>query len=97
MHTRWEGAKYCLVLLPNTAYALRHLYCAGKDLPPSIVRSAFQYAAEMRVPLCAFLGDTCVTLELTDELQVSGRCSIQMSSPSSELSCYLSMPMAGTP
>ncbi|BDA50944.1 probable endoribonuclease YbeY at N-terminal half [Coccomyxa sp. Obi] len=41
----------------------------GKDLPPSIVRSAFQYSTDMRVPLCAFLGDTCVTLEMTDELQ----------------------------
>lgn len=39
-------------------------------MPASIVRSAFQYAADMRVPFCAFLGDTCVTLVLTDELQV---------------------------
>ncbi|EIE27200.1 HAD-like protein [Coccomyxa subellipsoidea C-169] len=41
----------------------------GEDLPGSIVQSAFQYSVERGVPLCAFLGDTCATLRMTDELQ----------------------------
>ncbi len=47
------------------------MQCAGEDLPGSIVQSAFQYSVERGVPLCAFLGDTCATLRMTDELQVS--------------------------
>lgn len=46
------------------------LHCAGKDLPPSVVREAFTYSLEHDAPLCGFLGDTCVTLRRTDELMV---------------------------
>ena len=42
----------------------------GRNLPRTVVREAFAYAEERGVPLCAFLGDTCVTLRMTDELRV---------------------------
>lgn len=35
-----------------------------------MVREAFEYAQAQGVPLCAFLGDTCVTLRMADELRV---------------------------
>ena len=35
-----------------------------------MVRDAFTYAEKHGVPLCAFLGDTCATLRMTDELEV---------------------------
>ena len=38
-----------------------------------MVEEAFKYAQETKTPLCAFLGDDCVTLHMTDELLV-GAC-----------------------
>ena len=35
-----------------------------------MVRAAFEYAQETETPLCAFLGDECVTLRMTEELLV---------------------------
>ena len=46
---------------------------AGSNLPPSVVREAFQYSLEQNAPLCGFLGDTCVTLRMTDELKVGAK------------------------
>ena len=46
---------------------------AGENLPSAVVEAAFRYSLEQDVPLAAFLGDDCVTLRQTPELQV--RCS----------------------
>ncbi len=46
---------------------------AGKDLPPKVVEEGFRFSTEQRVPLAGFLGDTCVTLFLTDELEARHR------------------------
>lgn len=35
-----------------------------------MVRAAFEFAAERDVPLAGFLGDECVTLRMTPELEV---------------------------
>ena len=43
--------------------------CAGKDLPSKVVEEGFRFSTGQRVPLAGFLGDTCVTLFLTDELE----------------------------
>ena len=43
---------------------------AGPDLPSSVVRAGFEYAQEHGVPLCAFLGDECATLQMHPELEV---------------------------
>ena len=43
---------------------------AGKALSQKVVRAAFEYAQETETPLCAFLGDECVTLRMTKELLV---------------------------
>ena len=43
---------------------------AGAQLPPEVVRAAFEFAAERNVPLAGFLGDECVTLRMTPELEV---------------------------
>ena len=43
---------------------------AGKELSQKVVKAAFEYAQETETPLCAFLGDKCVTLRMTDELLV---------------------------
>ena len=42
----------------------------GPDMPPDVVRAAFQYAQERNVPLAAFLGDECATLQMHPELEV---------------------------
>ena len=39
-------------------------------MPPDVVRAAFQYAQERNVPLAAFLGDDCATLQMHPELEV---------------------------
>ena len=49
---------------------------AGKDLPPKVVEEGFRFSTEQRVPLAGFLGDTCVTLFLTDELEARPKLSI---------------------
>ena len=41
----------------------------GQSLRPEVVREAFAWAQEQGVPLCAFHGDVCRTLRLTDELR----------------------------
>ncbi|GIL87325.1 hypothetical protein Vretifemale_15410, partial [Volvox reticuliferus] len=38
-------------------------------LPDSVVEAAYKYSAASRVPLCAFLGDTCATPDLTAEIR----------------------------
>lgn len=43
---------------------------AGPDLPADVVRAAFEYAQERQVPLAAFLGDECATLQMHPELEV---------------------------
>ena len=45
-------------------------WVAGAELPSGVVRAAFEYAAERNVPLAGFLGDECVTLRMTPELEV---------------------------
>jgi len=40
----------------------------GACLPPDVVRGCFAYAAAAEVPCVAFLGDTCVTLQMAPEL-----------------------------
>ena len=39
-------------------------------MPPDVVRAAFEYAQERNVPLAAFLGDDCATLQMHPELEV---------------------------
>jgi hypothetical protein len=81
----------------------------GKDLPASIVEEAFQYASGQHVPLVAFLGDDCVTLRMTNELQVCARPSVAQFSipfalnpawgllrPQAMSSCCILAPDAGT-
>ena len=43
---------------------------AGAMLPRAVVSAAFEYAAATGVPLAGFLGDECVTLRMTPELEV---------------------------
>ena len=43
---------------------------AGVYLEDSIVRAAFEYSVREHVTLCAFLGDHCITLKHTPEIQV---------------------------
>lgn len=45
-------------------------WVAGAELPAGVVRAAFEFAAERNVPLAGFLGDECVTLKMTPELEV---------------------------
>lgn len=42
----------------------------GVYLKESIIRAGFEYATREQVPLCGFLGDDCVTLQHTPEIQV---------------------------
>lgn len=42
---------------------------ADASLDAGVVRAAFEYSAAFGVPLCAFLGDACATLELAPELR----------------------------
>ncbi len=44
--------------------------CAGAALPRAVVSAAFEYAGATGVPLAGFLGDECVTLRMTPELEV---------------------------
>lgn len=48
----------------------RGMSVAGVCLRESIVRAGFEYATREEVPLCGFLGDDCVTLHHTPEIQV---------------------------
>ena len=41
----------------------------GSHLDPHVVEQAFRYSLEHRIPLSAFLGDTCSTLFMAPELQ----------------------------
>ena len=43
---------------------------AGVYLEKSIVQAAFEYSLRENVTLCGFLGDECVTLKHTPEIQV---------------------------
>ena len=72
-------------------------WVAGAELPSGVVRAAFEYAAERNVPLAGFLGDECVTLRMTPELEVrqlSRVCFLQavisMHLIFRELKCFLS-------
>ena len=47
------------------------MWCAGMYLEASIVKAAFEYSSREDVTLCAFLGDDCVTLKHTQEIQVT--------------------------
>ena len=44
---------------------------AGVYLEDSIVKAAFEYSVREDVTLCAFLGDDCITLKHTPEIQVT--------------------------
>ncbi len=44
--------------------------CAGAALPRAVVSAAFEFASATGVPLAGFLGDECVTLRMTPELEV---------------------------
>ena len=46
---------------------------AGKDLPSKVVEEGFKYSIDQKVPLAGFLGDTTVTLFMTDELEARPR------------------------
>ena len=41
----------------------------GPDLPAEVVEAAFQYAQQHNLPLAAFLGDECATLQMHPELE----------------------------
>lgn len=53
-----------------------HLPCgnAGVYLEKSIVRAAFEYSIRENVSLSGFLGDECVTMRHTPEIQVDCHC-----------------------
>ena len=56
------------------------VFCsAGKDLPSKVVEEGFKYSTERKVPLAGFLGDTTVTLFMTDELEARPRFVSQLS------------------
>lgn len=42
---------------------------AGGTLPSDIVRQAFEFAQNQGVSVCGFLGEECVTIEMTPEVQ----------------------------
>ena len=42
---------------------------ASGTLPREVVRAAFEYAAAEDVPICGFLGEECVTIKQTPEIQ----------------------------
>lgn len=50
--------------------AIDCLWIAGPDLSSELVHAAFKYSLEKGMPLAAFLGDTCATLEMQPELEV---------------------------
>ena len=45
-------------------------WCAGVYLEASIVKAAFEYSLREDVSLCGFLGDDCITMKHTPEIQV---------------------------
>ncbi|KAK9794386.1 hypothetical protein WJX73_003896 [Symbiochloris irregularis] len=50
-------------------YGGRGQLLPGKTLPPAVVEAGFKYSMEAGIPLSAFLGDECVTLQHAPELQ----------------------------
>ena len=52
------------------------MWPAGKSLPPAVVRMGFDYSIQHGVPLAGFLGDECITLKMTPELEVSSVASL---------------------
>ncbi len=46
------------------------LLTAGVYLAKSIVQAAFEYSIKEDISLCGFLGDDCVTMKHTPEIQV---------------------------
>ena len=52
------------------------MWPAGKSLPPAVVRMGFDYSMQHDVPLAGFLGDECITLKMTPELEVSSVASL---------------------
>jgi len=51
---------------------------AGVYLEKSIVRAAFEYSIWENVSLSGFLGDECVTMRHTPEIQVDRHCEAQL-------------------
>lgn len=51
------------------AYGRGGQLVAGSHVDGSVVRQAFEYAQRHSIPLCGFLGEECVTLEMTQELE----------------------------
>ena len=66
---------------------------AGVYLEKSIVQAAFEYSLRENVTLCGFLGDECVTLKHTPEIQVSSWYKILSCHALLQLSAVLSTPM----
>lgn len=60
----------------HTSTAEVDLPCAnaGVYLKKSIVRAAFEYSIRENVSLSGFLGDECVTMRYTPEIQVECQC-----------------------
>lgn len=55
----------------SASAGLTHGDWLGKNLPPAVVEAAFRWSLEHDMPLAAFLGDACVTLKQTPELQAT--------------------------
>lgn len=51
------------------AYGRGGALVAGAQLDEEVVRRAFEYSLEHGIPLCGFLGEECVTLEMAPELE----------------------------
>lgn len=52
-----------------TAYSRGGALIAGGELPMDVVRAAFEFSAAHDVPVCGFLGETCVTHRMHPELE----------------------------
>mmetsp|Transcript_20617 Transcript_20617/g.62091 ORF Transcript_20617/g.62091 Transcript_20617/m.62091 type:complete len:408 (+) Transcript_20617:193-1416(+) len=64
----WEGGPG-IFLQGLAVHALDGTPLPSPNLPPQVVRAAFEYATKHDVPLSAFLGDTCSTLKMHPELE----------------------------
>ena len=62
----------------------------GVYLEKSIVRAAFEYSIRENVSLSGFLGDECVTLRHTPEIQVDCHCEAHLhAAPHSSIQSFI--------
>ena len=57
-------------LLRVTLISHTAIMFAGPNLEDHLVKAAFNYSQTQQIPLAAFLGDTCATLQMHPELEV---------------------------